>query len=162
MSFRKSLTVLLAVAALAGGGVALMQATTDSAHAAAAATATRLNPNSATEEQLRAIPQLNAELIAIIQKGKPFATIGAFDKAIGNKLNADQKKQLYTSLFVPINLNTASNDDIMLIPGMTKRMAHEFEEYRPYTSMEQFNREIGKYVDQAEVARLASYVTPPR
>ena len=38
-------------------------------------------------------------------------------------------------------------------------MAHEFEEYRPYTSMEQFRREIGKYVDDDEVARLDQYVT---
>ena len=47
----------------------------------------------------------------------------------------------------------------MTIPGMTSRMVHEFEEYRPYTSMEQFRREIGKYVDAKEVARLESYVT---
>jgi hypothetical protein len=38
-------------------------------------------------------------------------------------------------------------------------MAHEFEEYRPYSSIEQFRREIGKYVDEAEVARLEQYVT---
>ena len=37
-------------------------------------------------------------------------------------------------------------------------MAHEFEEYRPYTSLEQFRREIGKYVDDEEVARLERYV----
>jgi len=37
-------------------------------------------------------------------------------------------------------------------------MKHEFEEYRPYNSMEQFRREIGKYVDDDEVARLERYV----
>ena len=37
-------------------------------------------------------------------------------------------------------------------------MQHEFEEYRPYTSMAQFRREIGKYVDEDEVERLARYV----
>jgi hypothetical protein len=37
-------------------------------------------------------------------------------------------------------------------------MRHEFEEYRPYTGMEQFRREIGKYVDDEEVARLERYV----
>jgi hypothetical protein len=31
--------------------------------------------------------------------------------------------------------------------------------YRPYTSIEQFRREIGKYVDGNEVARLESYIT---
>jgi hypothetical protein len=38
-------------------------------------------------------------------------------------------------------------------------MLHEFKEYRPYTSIEQFRREIGKYVDEGEVARLEGYVT---
>ena len=41
-------------------------------------------------------------------------------------------------------------------------MRHEFEEYRPYKSIEQFRREIGKYIDRdkrdAELARLERYV----
>ena len=49
-------------------------------------------------------------------------------------------------------------EEILAIPGVGKRMAHEFEEYRPYSSMEQFRREIGKYVDDGEVARLERYV----
>jgi DNA uptake protein ComE-like DNA-binding protein len=58
-----------------------------------------------------------------------------------------------------MNLNEASSEDFMTIPGMSRRMVHEFEEYRPYSSMEQFRREIGKYVDAAEVARLERDVT---
>ena len=38
-------------------------------------------------------------------------------------------------------------------------MLHEFKEYRPYRAIEQFRREIGKYVDEQEVARLERYVT---
>ena len=60
---------------------------------------------------------------------------------------------------MPLKLNSASNADIRLIPGVGGKMAHEFEEYRPYTSMEQFRREIGKYVDEKEVARLEQYVS---
>jgi DNA uptake protein ComE-like DNA-binding protein len=62
-------------------------------------------------------------------------------------------------VFVPINLNTASDEDILSIPGLGKRMLHEFKEYRPYKSIEQFRREIGKYVNEKEVARLERYVT---
>jgi DNA uptake protein ComE-like DNA-binding protein len=62
-------------------------------------------------------------------------------------------------VFLPLNLNTATAEEIALIPGMTPRMVREFEEYRPYKSMAQFNQEIGKYVDATELARLASYVT---
>ncbi|MCI0692067.1 hypothetical protein L0337_08690 [candidate division KSB1 bacterium] len=60
---------------------------------------------------------------------------------------------------MPINLNTASDEDILSIPGDGKRMLHEFKEYRPYKNIEQFRREIGKYVDKKEVARLERCVT---
>jgi hypothetical protein len=46
----------------------------------------------------------------------------------------------------------------MLIPGVGEQMQHEFEEYRPYDNIARFRREIGKYVDDAEVARLERYV----
>jgi DNA uptake protein ComE-like DNA-binding protein len=59
---------------------------------------------------------------------------------------------------VPININTATDAQILAIPGMGPRMLREFKEYRPYTSIEQFRREIGKYVDKAEVARLEKYI----
>ena len=70
-----------------------------------------------------------------------------------------QRAEVYAELFIPLNLNAASDDEIMLIPGMNNRMTHEFEEYRPYTSLEQFRREIGKYVDENEVARFERYMT---
>jgi DNA uptake protein ComE-like DNA-binding protein len=59
---------------------------------------------------------------------------------------------------VPININTATDAEILRIPGVGPRMLREFKEYRPYTSIEQFRREIGKYVDKAEVARLEQYI----
>ncbi len=57
-----------------------------------------------------------------------------------------------------ININTATDAEILSIPGMGPRMLREFKEYRPYKSIEQFRREIGKYVDKAEVARLEQYI----
>lgn len=62
------------------------------------------------------------------------------------------------AVIVPININTATDAEILRIPGVGQRMLREFKEYRPYTSIEQFRREIGKYVDKAEVARLEKYI----
>ena len=59
---------------------------------------------------------------------------------------------------MPIDLNEATSEEIGLIPSVGRRMTHEFEEYRPYEAMSQFRREIGKCVDDDEVARLARYV----
>ena len=62
-------------------------------------------------------------------------------------------------VFVPINLNTASDEEVLSIPGVGERLLHEFKEYRPYDSIAQFRREIGKYVDDQEILRLERYVT---
>ena len=43
--------------------------------------------------------------------------------------------------------------------SMGPRLLHEFKEYRPYDSIEQFRREIGKYVSEEEVSRLERFVT---
>ena len=118
----------------------------------------RLNANTATAEQLAAIGVGGATSDAILG-GQPFASTAAYDAVIDPNMPDADKADLYARVFVPIDLNKATRDEIMLIPGMSRRMAHEFEEYRPYSSLDQFNREIGKYVDEAEVARLRSYVT---
>lgn len=46
-----------------------------------------------------------------------------------------------------LNLNTATSEQFATIPGVGDRMVHEFEEYRPWRSVGQFRREIGKYID---------------
>jgi DNA uptake protein ComE-like DNA-binding protein len=61
-----------------------------------------------------------------------------------------------------LNLNTVSADELLnTIPGFGNRMVREFQEYRPYVSIEQFRREIGKYVDDAQVAEYEKYVYVP-
>lgn len=114
----------------------------------------------ATEKELASLPHMTPALAAAVVAKRPFANAQAFDAAITG-LSPDQRKELYGKVFLPINLNTAGDAEIMLIPGMTKRMAHEFEEYRPYTSLAQFRKEMGKYVDATEVARLEQYVFIP-
>jgi DNA uptake protein ComE-like DNA-binding protein len=120
-----------------------------------------LDANSATETELRTAPNVDAALAAKIVASRPIAGASALDELVGATLGESQREQLYGRVFVTINLNTASRAEILLIPGLSERMAHEFEEYRPYTSLEQFRREIGKYVPAAEVARLEQYVFVP-
>jgi len=60
-----------------------------------------------------------------------------------------------------ININTADEDALKAIPGSSDRMAHEFEEYRPYVSITQFRAEIGKYVDEATVAGYEEHIYVP-
>jgi DNA uptake protein ComE-like DNA-binding protein len=119
------------------------------------------DPNLADRATLRSLPHVNDALADAIIAARPYTSAKALDTAVAATLGEAQRTELYARLFRQINLNTASREEIMLIPGMTSRMAHEFEEYRPYTSLEQFRREIGKYVDANEVARLEQYVFVP-
>ena len=98
-------------------------------------------------------------LASAIQAGRPFASIVEFNTLVRSTQTEEQAKALYEKIFVPVNLNTGTREQIALIPGMTPRMIREFLEYRPYASIEVFNREMGKYVPPEEVARLRSYVT---
>jgi DNA uptake protein ComE-like DNA-binding protein len=120
-----------------------------------------LNPNRAGEEELTALPQLTPDLVRAIMQNRPFLSMQAFHDAVGAQLGDDARAALYQKLFVPINLNTASDAEILMVPGVGNRMLREFKEYRPYMALAQFRREIGKYVDDDEVARMEQYVFVP-
>ena len=72
-------------------------------------------------------------------------------------LTAEQAMAVYPKAFVHINLNTATPEEILLVPGAGRRMVREFPEYRPWKTWAQFDREIGKYVggggERAEARR---------
>lgn len=81
------------------------------------------------------------------QKTKPRTTITQSDSAA-----APQAK---------LNINTASEKAFRTIPGVGDKMVHEFEEYRPYVSIQQFRKEIGKYVDEERVAAYEQHIYVP-
>lgn len=67
-----------------------------------------------------------------------------------------------TTAKAKLNVNTASDSELLAaIPGMGNKMVHEFEEYRPYASIQQFRREIGKYVSAEQVAEYEKYIYVP-
>ena len=125
------------------------------------ATAALLNPNLATEDELAAVPGITAEVAARVIGGRPYLRAADLHAALEGVIGAEAALAAYGALWLPINLNDVTTDEILRIPGVGDRMAHEFEEYRPYVDMGEFRAEIGKYVDEEEVERLARYVYVP-
>jgi DNA uptake protein ComE-like DNA-binding protein len=117
-----------------------------------------VNLNTATPEEILLIPGAGKRMAHEFEEYRPWRSWAQFEKEIGKYVNAQEVARLAQYAFIPLNLNTASEADFMTIPGAGKRMAHEFQEYRPWKTMAQFDKEIGKYVDQKEVRRLARYV----
>ena len=120
-----------------------------------------VDPNIAAEKDLLALPHMNPTLAKSILERRPFLSMTDLNAALSPTLNREQLSQLYGRMFVHVNLNTAPDSEIMMIPNLGNRMLHEFKEYRPYRAMAQFRREMGKYVDDKEVARLEQYVFVP-
>ena len=120
-----------------------------------------VNPDLASEKEILALPHMTAALAKSIMEQRPFLSMADLNTLLSKTLSKDQLAELYGKMFVQINLNTAAPNEILLIPGVGNRMSHEFQEYRPYKTIAQFRKEIGKYVDQKEVARLEQYVFVP-
>ncbi|HIC63599.1 MAG TPA: hypothetical protein EYO91_05165 [Gemmatimonadetes bacterium] len=117
-----------------------------------------INPNLASADELATVPALNRAAVEEILAGRPFLSMLAFHEIVEEHVSESAYDRVYGALWIPIDLNDVTNEEILLIPGVGNRMLHEFEEYRPYIALLQFHREIGKYVDDEELARLAQYV----
>jgi DNA uptake protein ComE-like DNA-binding protein len=141
--------------------VAALAALVSAADAQVGKPVTIVDANTVSAADLAKLPHMNAELAKAVIAKRPFKTALDLDQALGS-LTKEQRTELYAKLFVPINLNTATDEEILLIPGLGNRMLREFKEYRPYTSLAQFHREIGKYVNDTELARLEQYVSVPQ
>ena len=152
MFLRPCLPAVIVTSALAAASPALAQV---------GKPVTIVDANFATEKELAAMPHLNAAAVKAILDRRPFPSITELDALLSKALKREQLTELYGRLFVHLNLNTATREQILLIPNTGARMAHEFEEYRPYKSLAQFHREIDKYVDDKELARLEQYVFVP-
>jgi DNA uptake protein ComE-like DNA-binding protein len=122
---------------------------------------TIVDANIATDKEMTGMPHMTAALVKSVIDARPFQSVTDLDKVLGQTLSAEQRKELYGKLFVHLNLNTCTKEEIMLIPNAGARMVREFFEYRPYKALAQFHREIDKYVDDAELARLEQYVFVP-
>ena len=117
-----------------------------------------VNLNTGTRDEILLIPGAGTRMAREFAEYRPWRTWGQFDKEISKYVGQPETDRLKQYVFIPINLNTASDADIMSIPGAGQRMVREFKEYRPWKTKGQFEKEIGKYVDAKEVARLWRYV----
>ena len=117
-----------------------------------------LDPNRATKAELVAIEHLTEAMVDQIIAARPILDMMVVDRILAGSLSEEQRELVYGKVWAPLDLNSASKEEIMLIPGVGERMHHEFEEYRPYPALAQFHREIDKYVDDTELARLEQYV----
>lgn len=116
------------------------------------------NLNTTAEADFKMIPGVGNKMAHEFEEYRPYLSVKQFEREIGKYVDEEEVARYLNYVFVPVELNSASEEDIKALPGVGNKMAHEFEEYRPYKNMEQFRKEIGKYVDDAELKRLERFV----
>jgi DNA uptake protein ComE-like DNA-binding protein len=117
-----------------------------------------VNLNTATAEEILLIPNAGKRMAREFPEYRPWRNWAQFDKEISKYVGQPETDRLKQYVFIPVKLNTGTDEDINSIPGAGSRMVREFKEYRPWKTKEQFEKEIGKYVNKQEVARLWRYV----
>ena len=117
-----------------------------------------VNLNTGTKDEIMLIPGAGARMVREFAEYRPWKTWGQFDKEISKYVGQPETDRLKQYVFIPVNLNTATDDQILSIPGAGARMVREFKEYRPWKTKAQFDKEIGKYVGAKETERLWRYV----
>ena len=117
-----------------------------------------VNLNTGTREEIVLIPGAGNRMAREFAEYRPWRSYAHFAREIGKYVNQDEVARLAQYTFIPIDPNTAADSVILTIPGVGPRMLREFKEYRPWKSYEQFRREIGKYVDQKQVARMERFI----
>ncbi len=120
-----------------------------------------INLNTATAEEILLVPGAGRRMTREFPEYRPWKSWAQFDKEISKYVGQEATDKLKQYCFIPVNLNTATDEDILSIPGAGARMVREFKEYRPWKTKAQFDKEIGKYVGEKETARLWRFVVIP-
>ena len=129
-----------------------------------------VDPSQATEASFQQLPGVSTDDAAELVKGVPYADDLAFSSALAQYVSAEQAaaaQAFLTStatdkaIWILYNLDTATDEQFLSIPGVGDNMAGEFNEYRPYASVLEFRQEIGKYVSEEEVAEYEKYLFVP-
>lgn len=119
--------------------------------------------NRGSDAELLLIPGVDAKKLHAIKAGRPWKTFEQFQAEFGKATSTAEAVRVEQYLFIPIDLNTFTEpimDSFASIGVGTRQWKREFAEYRPWTSMEQFRREISKYLRSRpqELKRLERYV----
>ena len=117
-----------------------------------------INLNTATSEEILLVPGAGRRMTIEFPEYRPWKTWAQFDKEISKYVGQEATNKLKQYCFIAVNLNTATDEDILSIPGAGARMVREFKEYRPWKTKAQFDKEISKYVGEKETARLWRFV----
>ena len=117
----------------------------------------QINLNTASDEEILLIPGAGNRMLREFKDTGPTETLAQFRKRSAST-STDKKLRAWNSMSLCRSILTPAGRDILRFPAPASACCASLKN-TALTTMEQFRKEIGKYVDKKEVARLQSYVT---
>src|SRR5688572_29642389 len=77
-----------------------------------------LDPNLATAAALTELPGMSDSVALAVIRGRPYGSMVALDRVLARYMTSEWRDTVYTRVWIPLDLNTASSDEIELIPGV--------------------------------------------
>jgi len=97
-----------------------------------------------------------------MKKASIYITLTALTLGLGTSLVATQYAYAQSTTaqtqIKKVNINTASDAELLKLPGIGSRMLKEVKEYRPFKNIAQVRRELGKYMSKAQLNTLEQYI----
>jgi hypothetical protein len=120
-----------------------------------------VEPNIAADSQLQRL-KLSEHAVHLIAEAKPILSVVTLDSLLNAAgMTPAQRKELYKSMFVHVDLNRGTDAELKLIPGMTDRALAAIKAGRPWTTFEAFDAAMAKSMKADDVANLDQYLFIP-
>jgi DNA uptake protein ComE-like DNA-binding protein len=123
-----------------------------------AATMTKINLNTATDEQILAVPGTGSRFLREFKEYRPYTSITQFRLQLGKYVSQDQVAAWEKYVYVPVDPNKADKETLEQIPGITDAIAQKLIDGRSYASNDAFLKALGSYLTPAQVKVASAYL----
>lgn len=116
-----------------------------------------MNPNEVEPSELAVVEGLPPAAADALMERRPFEDMQAVDAVLAEHLDQPARTEIYTLLWLPVSPNTATAEELLLIPGLEEPTRAIIEAGRPYADLVEFQQEVGQHLNAVELRRLVRY-----
>lgn len=116
-----------------------------------------INLNATSDAELRLVPGIGARMLQDFRETKPYESLATFHQEVSKYLAPKDVALLSQYVFVPVDVNTASDEDLRTIPGISPKLLKVIRKHRPYQNMGALTKAIRGAVSAKEAARLSAF-----
>ena len=103
-----------------------------------------INLNTAIADEIMLVPGAGRRMTREFPEYRPWKTYAQFDREIGKYVGPEATAKLAQYTFIPLNANTATDADLMTVPGANQAWVDKVKKGRPYKTAADLEKTAGK------------------